>query len=71
MGYLRDYGFETSENIELKLSLEASNPGIDRREWATGDVQVTCFIWCGNIPFCHMVSGVLGLRGMVILGYDV
>ena len=31
-------------------------------EWDSGYTQGTCVIWCDNKPFCHMITGLVGMR---------
>ena len=56
-------------NDEAKTSEESYKGGVDgeidsgreRREWRSDSTKVECVIWCGRIPFCHLVVGVVGL----------
>ena len=40
----------------------------ERIEWTSGDISVTCVVWCKGFPFYHLVTCVSGIRVVVIWG---
>ena len=42
--------------------------GRERREWRSDRTKGACVIWCGIMPFWHLVAGAVGLRVTGIWG---
>ena len=62
--------FGDSMNDEAKTSEENNkedvgakrDSGRERREWTLNQTKEKCVIWCGRMPFWHLVAGAIGLR---------
>ena len=44
------------------IPIEVSNTDIERKELPAGGTQGTCVVWIKGFMFCHLVTGVVGLK---------
>ena len=68
LGDQMNYEAKTSERIHKGGVSGERDSGRERRECMSDCTKGACFIWCGRIPFWHLVVVTVGLRVTGIWG---